>query len=384
MSTITSRRKNRRRGGSSSTALPGSGAVFIMSEILTVTIGRTGDGLRLDRALTLAAQEAAFDCDVPRLSRTRIRALIEDGRICASGAPDQSLNPSKVARESEQFQISLPAMAPSPLAPESIPLQVVHEDSELLVVDKPAGMVVHPAPGVSGGTLVNALLAHGDGRLSGIGHPWRPGIVHRTDRGTSGLLVVAKTDRAHADLADCFARHEAGREYLAISWGVPSRSDPRVANLKGVSFEPGGWIRIQLNIGVHPTQRTRMTVLPGRGRSAITRLRVDQTAGPISGPTVALLKCRLETGRTHQIRAHLSHLGHPLVGDKTYGRVRTVSPQALNQEARDALTRFDRPALHAVRLSFPHPLTGKLMNFSSEPPKDFRSLARQLSMPLSH
>jgi len=219
----------------------------------------------------------------------------------------------------------------SHIEPEDIPLDVIYEDDDLIVVNKPAGMVVHPAPGTPSGTLVNALLHHFDGKLSGVGGVERPGIVHRIDKETSGLLVVAKSDAAHHGLAAQFAAHTAERSYLALCYGVPEPSDPRVRGVKGVSFETGSVMKITTQLARHRTDRQRQAVCFQRGRHAVTRARVIERFGT---PAVAgLIECRLETGRTHQIRVHMAHVGHGLVGDPVYGGKRKLAKSALSETA---------------------------------------------------
>ena len=232
-------------------------------------------------------------------------------------------------------------------------------------------MVVHPASGAYTGTLVNALLAHCGDSLSGIGGEKRPGIVHRIDKDTSGLLVVAKSDATHQGLAAQFAAHDLERSYAALVWGRPDRSDARMAGLPAVSFEPG-WVRVETTIGRSRTDRKKMAVNVSDGRHAVTRFKRIDDLGPCS-----LVECRLETGRTHQIRVHLTHLGYPLVGDQTYGRQRTP-PASLEQGVRDALSKFPRQALHAQTLGFTHPSTGDEMRFKSDLPDDMASLAMLL------
>ena len=311
-----------------------------------------------------------------------MRALIEEGRARAVGAPETLLAPAQSVRSGQRFEIHLQDSAPSMPAPESVPLEILHEDDELLVVNKPPGMLVHPTPGIVQGTLVNALLAHGGGGLSAVGGPLRPGIVHRIDRGTGGLLVVAKTDGAHAALAEQFAAHDVEREYYAVCWGAPRAAEPRIANATGVSFEPEGWIRIEAAIGARPGARGPRVVDLRGGKRAVTRVRVEAEAGHGPSATAALLRCRLETGRTHQIRVHLVYLGSPLVGDREYGRVRNPSHRALDPAARAALGAFSRPALHAARLGFRHPVSGRGLRFEAPPPVDFRELVDALGLSL--
>lgn len=342
--------------------------------LLVLSIDNQGDGLRLDRALALAAAKVDPGGDVPQLSRARIRELLQAGRVTAIADPETPPKATRIARAGESYQLQLPPPPSAQLAPEPVKLDILHEDEWLLVVNKPAGMVTHPSPGNETGTLVNALLAHCDGALSATGLPWRPGIVHRIDKGTSGLLVIAKTDPAHSALAVQFAEHRARREYQAIAWGEPRRAESRLGDPQSVRFETGGWIRVETRIGVHPAIRTRMAVVAQGGRNAVTRIRVMARAGTGAAAVASLLRCRLETGRTHQIRVHLAHLGHPLVGDTSYGRTRTVSETALDLAGRRALGEFARPALHAGRLGFEHPATGERLDFRAPPPADFQSL----------
>jgi 23S rRNA pseudouridine1911/1915/1917 synthase len=264
--------------------------------------------------------------------------------------------------------LTLPPPAPIAAEPEAIPLDIVFEDEHLVVIDKPAGLVVHPAPGAPAGTLVNALLHHLGESLSGIGGRLRPGIVHRIDKDTSGLLVVAKTDAAHQGLAAQFAAHSIERRYLALVWGAPDPASRRLANLRGISWEPGGVLRIEGRIGRHPGDRKRMTVLNGNGKAAVTRARVLERFGPDAEPDAALVECRLETGRTHQIRVHLAFAGHPLLGDAVYGRRRGRGPVA----------GFPRQALHAATLGFLHPVTGAALRFEAPLPADLDDLLANL------
>jgi 23S rRNA pseudouridine1911/1915/1917 synthase len=253
---------------------------------------------------------------------------------------------------------------------EDIPLVVVWEDDDLIVIDKPAGMVVHPAPGSPSGTLVNALLHHCGDTLSGIGGERRPGIVHRIDKDTTGLLVVAKSDRAHHGLAAQFEAHTVNRHYLAVVNGVPSAYDPRLRGLKGISFEAGGILKIATHLERHKTDRQRQAVVWHSGRHAVTRARVveDFRGG------AALMECWLETGRTHQIRVHMAYAGHGLVGDQTYGGKKKVSPKLFGPEVAELGNTFPRQALHAATLGFEHPVTGEMLEFSSPLPADLQGL----------
>ncbi len=338
---------------------------------LTVTGSQAG--LRLDKALALLA------AGIPGLSRSRIARLIATGAVTSDGGETVTEARRKV-KPGERFSLDIPAPQPIEPKPEDIPLDVIHEDADLIVVDKPAGMVVHPAPGAATGTLVNALLHHCGDSLAGIGGALRPGIVHRIDRQTSGLVVVAKSAAAHAGLSALFAAHDIERRYLGLAWGAPSRADPRLAGLPGVSFEPGGWVRIEAAIARHPTDRKRMAVAPQgpRSRHAVTRLRALESFGPAEKPFASLIECRLETGRTHQIRVHASHAGHALVGDPVYGRPRALSEKQVAPEAATALLTFPRQALHAASLGFRHPVTGNTMSFEAPMPPDMHDLVTVL------
>lgn len=326
-------------------------------------------GLRLDRALADAAAAAGLV-----LSRSRIGQLIAEGAVEGS---NRAVSGSAKARAGERYRLVLPPVVDAEPRPEAIPLSIAYEDEHLVVVDKPAGMVVHPAPGAETGTLVNALLAHCGAGLTGIGGVQRPGIVHRIDKDTSGLLVVAKTEAAHAGLAAQFAAHVAERRYLALLWGAPDRADPRLAGLPGVSFEDGGWVRIETGIARHRTDRKRMAVTAG-GRRAVTRMRVLERYGPAQRPIASLAECRLETGRTHQIRLHASHIGHALVGDPVYGRNRPPPAGACPEAVRATLLGFSRQALHAETLGFRHPVTGADLKFSATIPADMENLLLDL------
>jgi len=334
-----------------------------MSEsVLRVVIGEDPPP-RLDKALARAVPEEAA------LSRSHIGKLIEKGAVSHEGGAVVTALKTR-SRPGDVFLIALPPASGIETAPEDIPLDIVFEDDQLIVINKPAGMVVHPAPGSESGTLVNALLHHCADSLSGIGGERRPGIVHRIDKDTSGLLVVAKTDRAHHALAAQFADHSIERHYMAIVFGVPSRADPRLAGVPGVAFEPGNVIRISGNIARHRHDRKRMTVVTDAGRHAITRLRVIESYGN----ALALVDCWLETGRTHQIRVHLTHAGHALVGDGTYGGRRKLAARDLPMGAVDAVRAFPRQALHAATLGFVHPSGGEHMRFEAPLPADMGEL----------
>jgi 23S rRNA pseudouridine1911/1915/1917 synthase len=314
---------------------------------LEVTIEADQQGERVDRAL--AAR-------LPDLSRSRLKSLIEEGRV-RSGERTIS-DPSQRVKPGQNFVISIPdATAPEPLA-EDIPLVVRYEDDALIVIDKPAGMVVHPAPGNEGATLVNALIAHCGASLSGIGGVRRPGIVHRLDKDTSGLLVAAKHDIAHRKLAADFASHDIERAYQAVVWGVPAKKSGEIEG----------------NIGRHPVHRKKMTVLARGGKPALTRYRVMKSFGRLA----SLVECRLATGRTHQIRVHLASVGHPLLGDPTYGRATPARLNALPPKVRAVVAGFKRQALHAWLLGFEHPVTGEVLRWESPLPSDMQALISSL------
>ena len=281
-------------------------------------------------------------------------------------------DPKAKVSAGDVFEVVVEDAAPTEMHAEDIPLDVVFEDDDLVVVNKPAGMVVHPAPGTPGGTLVNALLHHMGDRLSGVGGEKRPGIVHRIDKDTTGLLVVAKSDAAHHGLADQFAAHTVERRYDAISYGVPNPGDPRLRGIKGVSFESGGVVKITTQLARHKTDRQKQAVLFQGGRHAVTRVRAIETFGD----KAALISCNLETGRTHQIRVHLAHIGHGLIGDPTYGGRRKIGGGG---DAENAVKSFKRQALHAATLGFIHPVHKDYLTFEAEMPEDMTSLLSALS-----
>jgi len=308
------------------------------------------------------------------LSRSRIARLIEAGAVRVDG---QEIRDAKARiAEGAEVEITVEAAQDSHMEAEAIPLDIVWEDADLVVVNKPAGMVVHPAPGTPSGTLVNALIHHCGDSLSGVGGAKRPGIVHRIDKDTSGLLVVAKSDRAHHGLAAQFEAHSAERRYLAICHGVPEANDPRLRGVRGTSFEAGGVLKIQTGLARHRTDRQRQAVTFEGGRHAVTRVRVVERLG--QPPVAALVECRLETGRTHQIRVHMAHVGHGLIGDPVYGGRRKMSEKAVGPRAVAAVAGFGRQALHAVSLGFVHPVTGESLMFEAPLPGDMAALLADL------
>ncbi len=281
-------------------------------------------------------------------------------------------DPRARVAEGDQVEIEVEEAEESHILPEAIALEIVYEDADLVVINKPSGMVVHPAPGSPSGTLVNALLAHCGDNLSGVGGVKRPGIVHRIDKETSGLLVVAKSDAAHHGLAKQFEKHTVERYYQAIVYGVPDANDPRLRGIKGASFEPGNILKLTTQLARHKTDRQRQAVLFNGGRHAVTRARTIERFG--TPPVLALMECWLETGRTHQIRVHMAHAGHSLVGDPTYGGKRKLPKAAVPDIAAQAVKAFPRQALHAAVLGFEHPVTGENVRFEAPLPQDMNDL----------
>ena len=337
------------------------------SSRLTVEIAADPPG-RLDKALARDVPEDAS------LSRSRLAKLIAGGAVMRGGVVVSDQKAS--VAEGDVFEITVPEAVETHMLVEAIALEILFEDDDLIVVNKPAGMVVHPAPGSPSGTLVNALLAHCGDDLSGVGGAKRPGIVHRIDKDTSGLLVVAKSDRAHHGLAAQFADHSVERVYNAVVHGVPDAADPRLRGIKGVSFENGNTLRITSQLARHKTDRQRQAVLFHGGRHAVTRARVVERFGV--PPVASLLECWLETGRTHQIRVHLSHTGHGLIGDPVYGGRRKLSVKVMGQAAADAAANFPRQALHAAKIGFVHPVTNEFLRFEAQMPADMAALIAAL------
>jgi len=310
-------------------------------------------GLRLDRFLAQA---------LPDLSRSRLQALLTEGAISRDGAKISDANTR--VKPGEIYAVRVPKPSPALPQAQDIPLTIVYEDDDLIVIDKPAGLVVHPAAGNPDGTLVNALIAHCGASLKGVGGVARPGIVHRLDKDTSGLLVAAKNDRAMASLAKQFAARTIERAYHAAVWGAPRAGE-------GV---------IEGDIGRNPFDRKRMAIVRNQGKPARTRYRMIERYGGEGRAFASLIECRLETGRTHQIRVHLAHLGHPLIGDQTYGRTRRPPKAKTEAEALAyaAAAEFPRQALHAWLLGFQHPSTHKHVRFESKWPEDFAALIAAL------
>ena len=315
-----------------------------------ITIAEEEAGERLDRLLSRR---------LPELTRSRLKKLIEGGAAQVDERPLTA--PSSKLKPGQRLVLLVPPAADPEPEGQAMDLAVVYEDEALIVIDKPAGLVVHPAPGNPDRTLVNALIAHCGESLKGVGGVRRPGIVHRLDKDTSGLLVAAKTDPAHRALVEQFAARTIERRYLALVWGRP---DPPEGEIEG-------------NIGRSPRNRQKMAVLRHGGRAATTRYRV---AASSSGDAASLVECRLLTGRTHQIRVHLTYRGHPLLGDPLYGRVGNTRLNALPEAARQALQRLGRQALHARSLGFTHPTSREQLQFTSDLPIDINDLTNSLEL----
>lgn len=319
-------------------------------ELHQVTAGEADAGQRLDRVLAAHLDD---------LSRSRLKSLIESGMVSAGGATINE--PSTRVKPGQTFAIVVPETAPAIPQGQALALHVVYEDEDLIVIDKAAGMVVHPAPGNPDRTLVNALIAHCGPSLQGVGGVRRPGIVHRLDKDTSGLMVAAKNDRAHQGLVAQFAERSIERVYAAVVWGCPRPAEGEIAG----------------NIGRNPRNRKKMAVLARGGRPALTRYRLQRR---LAGGAASLLECRLATGRTHQIRVHLSHKGHPVIGDSVYGQRAQRRLDRLPPAARAAVGALQRQALHARTLGFTHPGSGEALRFESNLPDEIRRLITSLEM----
>jgi 23S rRNA pseudouridine1911/1915/1917 synthase len=320
---------------------------FAGDDILTLTLEPEAAGGRLDK--TLAER-------LPELSRARIQALLAEGRISRDG---RALSDASAKAKAGAYVIAVPPPAPARPEPQAIALAILYEDEHLIVVDKPAGMAVHPGPGVPDATLVNALLHHCGASLAGVGGVARPGIVHRLDKDTSGVMVAAKTDAAHQGLAALFAAHDIERVYTALTRGAPA--------------PPSGTLTGRIARSTH--DRKKMALVRAGGREAVTHYRVEEVFGPAGRPLAARVACRLETGRTHQIRVHLASKGAPVLADPVYGS----GPPA--QAVREAIAAagLKRQALHAAVLGFVHPITAERLRFETPPPPDMAALAAKLS-----
>jgi 23S rRNA pseudouridine1911/1915/1917 synthase len=332
-----------------------TGAGFPGAEPAAFETGPEAASARLDQWLT---QKLGAD-----FSRSRVQALIRQGAVAVSGKPVS--DPGRKLKSGETIEVSLPEPEPAEPLGEDIPLDILYEDDELIVVNKPAGLVVHPGAGNWTGTLVNALIHHCGDSLSGIGGVKRPGIVHRLDKDTSGVMVVAKTDRAHKALSEAFADHglESGleRAYIALVWGSPERNFGKVAAPLGRAAD-----------------RVRRAVVPkdrGDARHAVTHYAVlERFGGEKASALASLLECRLETGRTHQIRVHMAHIGHPVIGDQDYGQAFRTKANRLPKPLRTMAKDFPRQALHAKLLAFSHPVRGEIMRFEAPMPADMAAL----------
>lgn len=340
-------RSSRERGGGE-----GAGDEVSTEGVILFAVESAQAGERLDRVLVAGA---------PDLSRSRLKALIEAGEVSIDGRTIRDA--AYRVKPGQQARVVLPEPEPAVPQGEDIPLVVVHEDDALIVLDKPAGLVVHPGAGHATGTLVNALIAHCGDSLSGIGGVRRPGIVHRLDKDTSGLIVAAKSDAAHRHLAAQFADHgRTGileRRYLALAWGVPGRRRGTIESL----------------IDREARNRLKMAVQRSQGRVAITHYEIRETFGDVA----CLVECRLETGRTHQIRVHLAHIGHPVLGDDTYGAGFRTKARRLGEKAAHLVEGLGRQALHAAVLGFEHPVSGEVMHFESLLPEDLAAVKDALA-----
>ena len=317
---------------------------------IELVAGPGAAGQRTDRFLADA---------IGAMSRSRVKSLMQGGALSRDGAVLR--DPAEPVRSGARYCLRIPGAAPARPEPQAIPFPILFEDRHLIVLDKPAGLVVHPAPGNEDGTLVNALLAHCGDSLPGIGGERRPGIVHRLDKDTSGVMVVAKTEQALAALSAAFAARDLDRRYLALAWGCPA---PPAGEIEGA-------------IGRDPRDRKRMAVVERGGKPALTHYATQRAWAPVA----SLLACTLATGRTHQIRVHLARIGHPLVGDPAYLRRVPGAARAASPAARNALLEFPRQALHAASLGFRHPATGEALSFERPAPPDMQALLAALDAP---
>ena len=323
---------------------------------LTITAQPEAAGERLDRFLA-----ARLEAPTP-LSRTRLKVLILEGAVTENGTA--VTDPSQSVRAEAEYALLLPPVREATPQAEDIPMDIMFEDDHIIVLNKPSGMVVHPGPGQPGGTLVNALIAHCGGSLTGIGGVMRPGIVHRLDKDTTGVMIAAKSDAAHQKLTEMFAAHDLDRHYLAIAWGMPPETEGR----------------IEAALGRSTRDRKKQAVVPN-GRYAATNWTVIRRLPPFA----SIVECRLETGRTHQIRVHMAHLGHGVIGDPMYGKPMR-SAQMPDTVARDCLAKmrgFRRQALHAASLEFKHPVTNQALHFETPMPDDMTGLVAAIEAGIS-
>lgn len=315
----------------------------------TAIVNKKYNGWRIDKFLVMS---------FPDISRSQIQRLLKEGNVTKDD--ETVIDSSAKVKEDEEYRLIIPEAVDADPEPENIALDIVYEDEDLLVVNKPSGMTVHPAPGSPNGTLVNALLFHCQGKLSGIGGVKRPGIVHRIDKDTSGLLVVAKNDMAHRDLCAQFAEHSIERTYYAAVFGVPNPLEGKILG----------------DIGRSPYDRKKMAMVKKNGKSAVTNYKTKAVYGNLA----SLVQCNLETGRTHQIRVHMASLGCNLIGDQLYVKSKKISEKRIDEALKLYINNFPRQALHALSLGFIHPRTKKMMNFSSDFPCDFKELVKNLEM----
>ena len=361
VSTVTNNLKNLKFLGSIK-----SSGVFDMnsypSQVLEITLFPE-TAKRLDKALADAVSEKYT------LSRSRLKKLIEAGCVISSDNGLVATLKTKVIPNSN-WEITLEAPEITNISAEDLKIEIAFEDEHLIVINKAAGMVVHPAPGSPSGTLVNALMFHCGSSLSGVGGRKRPGIVHRIDKNTSGLLVVAKTDVAHSGLASQFENHSISRHYKAFCYGVINKLDNRLNSHPKIKFEKSEILMISGNISRHRFDRKKMAVFDNIGRRAVTRCKNEVVYGEFA----TRLDCWLETGRTHQIRVHLAHIGHGLIGDPVYGSRRKFKVKSLEEKDVKFLDNFRRQALHATSLAFIHPVTNEPVSFNSDLPKDLMEL----------
>ncbi|MBT5939611.1 MAG: RluA family pseudouridine synthase [Rhodospirillaceae bacterium] len=318
------------------------------AQILNATVKDKFSGSRLDKFLAENFAEH---------SRSRIKSLIVDGYVTTAGA--KVTDPSRRVKPGEKFELSIPALKPAIPVGQKIDLNIVYEDQDLIIIDKPAGLVVHPAPGNPDRTLVNALIAHCGDSLSGIGGEARPGIVHRLDKDTSGLMVAAKNDIAHRGLAQQFSDHSLDRAYKAVVWGVPKT---KAGKIEG-------------NIGRNPRNRKKMAVVKRGGKHALTHYQVEKRIGSTNEKWAGLVECRLSTGRTHQIRVHLTSIGHPIIGDPIYGSKDAKKlGNNVSEAFQKAVNNLNRQALHAFLIGFIHPTSGQKISFESPLSSDILTL----------
>ena len=327
---------------------------------ILVTAPPDAGGVRIDRFLATALEDNAA-LDAP-LSRTRIKALIQSGGLFEAGAPQ--IDPSATVRADIEYRLVLPPVRDATPQGQYIPLDILFEDAHLIVINKPAGLVVHPAPGQPDGTLVNALIAHCGTSLTGIGGVMRPGIVHRLDKDTSGVMLAAKSDRVHQRLTEMFAAHDLDRRYHALVWGTIAERDGR----------------IEAPLGRSNRDRKKQAVVPN-GRHAATNWAGLRQLPPFA----SLVECKLETGRTHQIRVHMAHMGHGVIGDPLYGRALRSGqmPDAVSRDCLAALRDFARQALHAASLGFDHPVTKEALNFETAMPDDMAGLIKTIEQAIA-